>query len=1324
MQEEVKLEGSFELDGFDFDVNPPTVRLAASTAPYEKNASPSLRVITGADTINCSSFTHFAITETPVQPSANAFTYTCNQSGSQIISYNLTDTTEGNRKLYFWGMDKNRGKMSSYSSLDFIYDETSPTGTIGALPALVRGGDTQALSLSSGDNIAFDTFTVEFTTDGVSWSEIGTFTEATTSASLNIPMVDSPNGQVRVSYIDRAENSMTLSSSTFTVDSTAPTLSVTDLATYLSGGDTVNITFSTSDLNGMDTWELQYSTDGSSYTTIATDPTSPYAWSVPSTETTTGSIRLVGVDNAGNTDQVSTSNFTVDTTAPSVSLGAISSPLQGGTTTTVTYTVTDASPIASMTLEYAANGTTYTTVGAVSGSSYTWTIPTDNTTASRLRLTATDAAGNSASAISNAFIVDSTPPAVTLDAVGALLRGTNTEAVTFTASDTNGLASTVLNFTSNSGTSYTPVVTNPTSPYTWSIPSLNTTTNQLQLVVTDNAGNVTTVNNATFTIDSTPPSASLNPPGSLLRGGDTEVLTFSSGDTHGVASTSLQYAADGVNFTEVIANPTSPYNWTVPSDDTTNARLRFVVTDNAGNITQVEQGTFTVDSTPPSLSITDLASVIRGGSTEPVNFSATDPAGLGSISLDYAANGTTFDTNLTTTNTSPYSWAVPSVDTTNSRLRLTATDNAGNSTSVESALFNIDSTPPTVTLNDLAAAIQGGSPTTVIFTTSDANGVNSTVLNYAADGTNFSSTLSSSPTSPYSWAVPSVDTTNSRLQLVVTDVVGNSTTVENANFNIDSTPPSLTIGAVPSPLAGGNNQNITFTDSDANGVASLLLEYSLDGISYTTISTNPSSPQSWTIPNGDTVNADIRLTGTDSVGNTVSVTSNTFTIDSTNPTVDITDLAAVIRGGGNTNVTFSASDTSTGIASIDLLYAANGTTFSTIQPNATSPYSWSVPAVNTTGSALRVIATDGAGNTASHTTSLFNIDSTAPSVNLSNMAAIIRGGISNNVVHTKTDANGIASSELFYAEDGTNFVSVTTNPTLTYGWATPSVNAGTARLRLSVTDNAGNNTTVENAAFEIDSTAPTGSISTPPSPILGGSDYSIVFSTTDTAGVASISIEYAANGTTYSQVLSTTNPGPYTWTLPTTDTTGSRIRLVTTDTVGNQAIYTSGTFNIDSTPSAAPSLSLTSPVYTNTTTNTFTAASCGDVASILINEGAQPAAGAAGWQTCTTAANAITYTMGTAQGPHSLRAWSKDSVGNVSTTSTDFTVYYDTILPVIAVSNPGLMRGGASYTLNWTLTEQYINNTHNFTVQYRNGRRLEHYCNCSSFHRAPYLSRL
>lgn len=146
------------------------------------------------------------------------------------------------------------------------------------------------------------------------------------------------------------------------------------------------------------------------------------------------------------------------------------------------------------------------------------------------------------------------------------------------------------------------------------------------------------------------------------------------------------------------------------------------------------------------------------------------------------------------------------------------------------------------------------------------------------------------------------------------------------------------------------------------------------------------------------------------------------------------------------------------------------------------------------------------------------------------------------------------------------------------------------------------------------------------------------------------------------------------------------------------------TINVsDITAAPAPAITLASNQYTNTTATTFTASSCNDTPSLFVNEGSAPAAGAAGWQSCILTAGGITYTMGTAQGAHTVKVWSKDSYGNVSTTSTNFTIYYDTVIPAMSLTTPPAQKGGASYSFAWTATESYTTTSLNFSVEAFNG---------------------
>ncbi len=141
----------------------------------------------------------------------------------------------------------------------------------------------------------------------------------------------------------------------------------------------------------------------------------------------------------------------------------------------------------------------------------------------------------------------------------------------------------------------------------------------------------------------------------------------------------------------------------------------------------------------------------------------------------------------------------------------------------------------------------------------------------------------------------------------------------------------------------------------------------------------------------------------------------------------------------------------------------------------------------------------------------------------------------------------------------------------------------------------------------------------------------------------------------------------------------------------------------DKTPSAPPTIALTSATYTSSTANTMTVSSCSDITSVIINEGGQPAAGDA-WVACSTVASATTYTLASAtQGLHTLKAWSKDPHGNISTTSSDINVYYDTINPSLSPTTPAIQKGGNNINLTWSATDASTSSAQNFQVDFYNG---------------------
>ncbi|MBI5837890.1 MAG: hypothetical protein HZB25_11635, partial [Candidatus Eisenbacteria bacterium] len=233
----------------------------------------------------------------------------------------------------------------------------------------------------------------------------------------------------------------------------APTVSVTSPV----GGETWamgsshNITWTASSGAAITGVDLAYSTDGGATypNVIATGlaNSGSYAWTVPSVATSTARVRATAHDaNSQSGSGSSPADFTIaDQSAPSVS---ISSPLGGevwgmASSHNITWTATDNVGVVAVDLAYSTDGgSTYPNViatGLANSGSYAWTVPSIASTTLRVRVTAADAAANSASAASpgNFTVADQTVPsvAVTAPVGGETWAMGSSRNITWTATD-------------------------------------------------------------------------------------------------------------------------------------------------------------------------------------------------------------------------------------------------------------------------------------------------------------------------------------------------------------------------------------------------------------------------------------------------------------------------------------------------------------------------------------------------------------------------------------------------------------------------------------------------------------------------------------------------------------------------------------------------------------------------------------------------------------------------------------------------------------------------------------------------------------------------
>ena len=312
-------------------------------------------------------------------------------------------------------------------------------------------------------------------------------------------------------------------------------------------------------------------------------------------------------------------------------------------------------------------------------------------------------------------------------------------------------------------------------------------------------------------------------------------------------------------------------------------------------------GQFGGDLIPPSPAIVTAPNggeLVQGGGASGITWTAASDTNLGPnpISIFLSTDGgATFPLLVASglADSGAYPWSVPASDTATARIRIVATDLAGNSAAdASNADFAIDAVDPVVavTAPNGGDFLTGGGSSILQWTTTEIHASTVAILLSTDGGTSFPTTIASgvADTGSYTWnPVAALDTATARIRVVATDAVGNSGQDDSdADFTIDSTPPTAAASTLTSPnggevVAGNSSTAITWNPADftdANlGATPILLEYSTDGGStWQLIAANLSNSGSyaWTPPGGTYSNVLLRITATDLSGNTASDVSD------------------------------------------------------------------------------------------------------------------------------------------------------------------------------------------------------------------------------------------------------------------------------------------------------------------------------------------------------------------------------------------------------------------------------------------------------------------
>lgn len=320
--------------------------------------------------------------------------------------------------------------------------------------------------------------------------------------------------------------------------------------------------------------------------------------------------------------------------------------------------------------------------------------------------------------------------------------------------------------------------------------------------------------------------------------------------------------------------------------------IRLWARDGQGTISSLPTTlSLTLDQTKPSLSLTAPNGYRRGGDTVTIPLNASDANGISQFQIYSSTdNGVTFSilSNLAVASTS-YNWTLPVANSTGMKLKIVASDSAGNTSELTSSSFTIDSTPPAKPLPVLTS----GSPTNVLnvsLSLPDCSDYSELLISEsisvpAGDSPDWKACSTSLTTS-----LSSSVNGDRNLYVHARDIAGNTSSSDPVVVRLDQLPPIISFSfTLLTAYKGGDVLNIQWSGSDLNfSAAPIKLEYTTDhGVSWQTIvnGTSNDGMENWNLPLLDTENVRIRITATDLAGNTSSALSGAFSIESTPPVI-------------------------------------------------------------------------------------------------------------------------------------------------------------------------------------------------------------------------------------------------------------------------------------------------------------------------------------------------------------------------------------------------------------------------------------------------------
>jgi T5SS/PEP-CTERM-associated repeat protein len=860
--------------------------------------------------------------------------------------------------------------------------------------------------------------------------------------NLNVIATDSANNTANAS-----------TTKTFQIDTTPPTVAFTSVAGSSTPGSNVTnnstVMFSGTVSDNISVSAVVISNNGVALGSATVNSNGTWTLTKTLPDGNYNHLTVTATDEANNTSSpVSTTlSVLVDTTPPAVTFGSVAftntgAPGAGVTNTgSVTFsgTVTDGVSVSSVVVS---NGSTVVGNATVNGDG-TWTLTKTLADGSynHLSVTATDEAGNTASAPTAQTVqVDTAPPSITFDSVSFTDTGTPGDNITSNGSVTfsgtladNVSVSQVQVF--NNGTLLTnAVVSNGTHTWTLTTTLPSGTYRNFSATATDEAGNVSpsATKTQSFQIASAPPVVTFDEVSFVDSGTQGDGITnIGSVFLSGSVTDSVAVRVDVFNGTTHlgqadVSNGIWQFSPNLPQGSY--GQLNVVATDIAGNTapastTQSAQ----VDNTPPSITFDTVQFTDTGtpgdGITKSghVTLSGTVADNILATKVEIFNNGVSLGLATVSNGAWTFSPQTALAQGNYNKLSVTATDEAGNTTSVSTSQgFQVDSTPPTVTFDTVLftdSGVQNDGITNngnVTLSGTVSDNVSVAQVQVFNNGTSLGFANVSNGQWTFSPAIALGQGNYNGLSVTATDEAGNTTSATTSQaFQVDATTPSVTFDTVSFAATGAlgvtDNNTITLSGTTSDEISVNKVEV-FEGSQSLGLATVDNAAHTWTLStnlNDGTYNQ-LSATATDEAGNATSIsTAQSVQIDTTAPTVTFQTVTAttaaantdpsIISAGGQVITMAGTVADNVSVAQVQIFN--NGVSLGYAAVNAGN---WAFTPQLGAGNynALSVTATDEAGNSSSA--------STNQAVNVTPVSAsVIDGYIQGATVFADSNGDGV-----------------------------------------------------------------------------------------------------------------------------------------------------------------------------------------------------------------------------------------------------------------------------------------------------------------------------